>query len=157
MSVIKVHPSAHPFKDMACCVPIPNCIKHNVRSFRRAVLLIRNPYDSIWSEYQRSLFLDHVGVVSRTSFNRKHWEQAAMNLARDYAIMGKTHYAELEKRFSANDYIYVRYEDLLHQTRRYDELRKIAIFLNYTTTTTTISDERLQCAFILADKVAIMI
>lgn len=137
---------------MICCVPIPNCIKHNVKYFRRAVLLIRNPFDSIWSEYQRSLFLDHVGVVSRTGFNRKHWEQSAMTLAKDYAVMGKTHYSELEKRFSIHDYMYIRYEDLVNESMRYDELRRVTLFLNYTS-----SDERLHCAFILADKVGSML
>jgi len=148
VSLIKVHPSAHPFKDMICCVPIPNCIKHNVNYFNRALLLIRNPFDSIWSEYQRSLFSDHIGIINRNVFNRKHWEQTAMSLAKSYTIMNKNDYFQLEQKFILNtEYIYVRYEDLMNENIRYQELKKIILFLNY-----TISDDRLYCAFILADQ-----
>ena len=75
-----------------------------------------------------------------------------MTLAKDYAVMGKTHYSELEKRFSIHDYMYIRYEDLVNESMRYDELRRVTLFLNYTS-----SDERLYCAFILADKVGSML
>jgi len=114
---------------MICCVPIPNCIKHNINYFNRALLLIRNPFDSIWSEYQRSLFSDHIGIINRNVFNRKHWEQTAMSLAKSYTIMNKNDYFKLEQKFILNtEYIYGRYEDLMNENIRYQELKKIILF-----------------------------
>ena len=35
-----------------------------VQRFKRAVLLLRDPFDSIWSEYQRRVSGTHVGLIS---------------------------------------------------------------------------------------------
>jgi hypothetical protein len=38
------------------------CKRGNIPKFKRAILLIRNPFDSIWSEYQRRVTQSHVQV-----------------------------------------------------------------------------------------------
>ncbi len=69
VSAIKVHPHTHPFRELNSGdfrSDNMKCKKGNVHKFKRAILLIRNPYDSIWSEYQRRITQSHVDGYSLT-------------------------------------------------------------------------------------------
>ena len=67
VSVIKVHPHTHSFSELNSGIihsDNDKCAKNGITKFERAVMLIRNPYDSIWSEYQRRLTQSHVQVCA---------------------------------------------------------------------------------------------
>jgi len=54
-SVIKAHPHTHPAEDLISLgfqSDQEKCSRGGVKRFERAILLIRDPFDSIWSEYQ---------------------------------------------------------------------------------------------------------
>lgn len=60
---MKVHPHTHRFADLydgTFHSDENKCRRGNVKRFQRAILLIRDPYDSIWSEYQRRFTQSHV-------------------------------------------------------------------------------------------------
>ena len=58
------------------------CKRGNVKRFKKAVLLIRDPYDSIWSEYQRRITQSHVSGIPLDYFDWIRWQGNAANLAR---------------------------------------------------------------------------
>jgi hypothetical protein len=72
VSVIKVHPHTHSFADLYSgrfhSDGNQKCKRGGVKRFERAVLLIRNPFDSIWSEYQRRITQSHVQGESNHDF-----------------------------------------------------------------------------------------
>jgi len=56
VSAVKVHPHTHTFDDLRTGrfhSDDGKCKRGKVQKFERAILLIRNPFDSIWSEFQR--------------------------------------------------------------------------------------------------------
>ena len=57
------------------------CAKGMIRGFKRAVFLVRNPYDSIWSEYQRKVARSHVGGVYKRDFDFTNWHSNAAALS----------------------------------------------------------------------------
>jgi hypothetical protein len=68
VSVIKIHPHTHNFLDLYSGKfhsDAGKCKRGNVQRFERAILLIRDPFDSIWSEYQRRVTQSHVEGIPR--------------------------------------------------------------------------------------------
>ncbi len=45
------------------------CNRGGVKRFQRAILVIRDPFDSIWSEFQRRISQSHVAGVRKDTFN----------------------------------------------------------------------------------------
>eukprot|EP00607_Mallomonas_marina_P000913 CAMPEP_0182438322 /NCGR_PEP_ID=MMETSP1167-20130531/85677_1 /TAXON_ID=2988 /ORGANISM="Mallomonas Sp, Strain CCMP3275" /LENGTH=423 /DNA_ID=CAMNT_0024631617 /DNA_START=1134 /DNA_END=2405 /DNA_ORIENTATION=- len=74
-----------------------------VKGFTRAVLQIRNPYDTIWSEFQRIMTTSHVGLVSSIDFDWSNWATKALQLAHLYFDMLRVQYATILKRFKSMD------------------------------------------------------
>jgi len=96
VSVIKIHPHTHTFSQLRSTrfnSDAEKCSRGNIKSIDRAILLIRNPFDSIWSEYQRRVTQDHVGGVHRDSFDWSRWQANAANLAHQYNLMWAVHHA----------------------------------------------------------------
>ena len=87
VSVIKVHPHTHDFDALRTGTFSSDdnkCKLGGVKRFERAILLIRNPFDSIWSEYQRRVSQSHVAGVPKKTFNWHRWQANAANLAHKY-------------------------------------------------------------------------
>ena len=55
-------------------------------------------------------------------------------------------YMGIERSYRKEDILYVRYEDLKNQTRRFYVMKQIADFIGV-----KVSDDRLQCSFKLAE------
>jgi hypothetical protein len=84
VSVVKVHPHTHTFKDLydgTFNSDANKCKRGSVKRFERAVLLIRNPYDSIWSEYQRRVTQSHVSGIPKSKFDWHRWQANAAGAA----------------------------------------------------------------------------
>ena len=96
VSVIKVHPHTHSFHELnsgSFQSDDYKCIKSHVTRFNRAVLLIRNPYDAIWSEYQRLVSRSHVEGVQKANFDWSRWHANAADLSHAYHRMLSNDYA----------------------------------------------------------------
>lgn len=149
VSVIKVHPHTHPgieLVDGSFNSDDHKCIKSNFRKFERALLLVRDPFDSIWSEYQRRFSQNHVLGIRNETFDWYRWTANAANLANGYFEMWAYHYSAIERTLRQRDIMFLRYEDLKSKTRRVETLRKVAEFLHVKA-----NPERLECAFLLAE------
>jgi hypothetical protein len=116
-------------------------------SYKGALLLIRNPYDAIWSEYERSRTGSHTGRITEEMFDRSHFLFFADLWARQYNNMMKYDYVEVEKSFGSYGTLYVRYEDIIKKENQVKILRNIVKFLGF-----EVNPDRIKCAFILCDR-----
>ncbi len=178
VSVVKVHPHTHGFEELRLGTfnsDNGKCKKGKVNGFRRAILLIRNPFDSIWSEYQRRVSKSHVTGIDRAGFDWHRWQANAASLSHMYHEMWALHHSGIEKHFrpgeplpfirsyntalfsdcvtasaafDTEDVLYIKYEDLKDRASgaNIEAMRKVADFLK-----TPASVEKLQCAFVLAE------
>lgn len=149
VSVVKVHPHTHPFgplRDGTFHSDDNKCKRGNIQKFRRAVLLIRNPFDAIWSEFQRRVTQSHVEGILKHTFQWSRWQANAAQLSHEFNTMWEEHYAGIEKAYPSKDYIYIRYEDLKNKSTRIDTLQKIVTFLHLSTPRL-----QLECAFVSAE------
>jgi len=153
VSIIKAHPLTHSFVGKfglgqgSFNSDKKKCQTGNIKVFKRAILLIRNPFDAIWSEFQRRMGKgNHVNAVSREKFPWEHWKHASAWLAYRYKEMVNVHYAGLIKNVAPGDVLTVRYEDLRNKAIRIDQLKAMTDFLQLKP-----SHERLSCAFPLSD------
>jgi hypothetical protein len=160
VSAVKVHPHTHTFADLysgAFHSDNNKCKKGGVLKFERAVLLIRNPFDSIWSEYQRRVTQSHVEGILRKTFDWSRWQANAASLSHSYNEMWTLHYKGIEKRFHPDNILYLRYEDLKNKQTRVRTLKSVAKFLGISLTNQQhieqelANDERFECAFVLSE------
>lgn len=157
VSVVKAHPHTHTFAALhGLKVPSDDgkCNKGQVRRFERAVLLLRDPYDSIWSEYQRRVSKSHVDGILKGSFDWKRWQANAASMAHYYHEMWAVEHAGIERSFQPEDYIYVKYEHLKDPSTRIGTLKAIIDFLRYKHIPAAEMAARLPCAFLLAESKA---
>lgn len=149
VSVIKVHPHTHNAQELlngGFNSDHMKCNKGKVGKFQKAVLLIRDPFDSIWSEYQRRLTQSHVSGIPTSYFDWFRWQANAANMAYRYWEMWKLHYTAIETQLPRENVLYIKYEDLKNKEKRVNALYDVANFLGIDA-----SAEQLNCAFILAE------
>jgi len=193
VSVLKFHPHTHKFDEirkgtyLEATYSDGKCKVGGISGIKRAVLLIRDPFDSIWSEFQRRITQSHVSGISKKTFNWHRWQANAAALSNLYHHMWSEEIERgIEKHYASQDILYVRFEDLRDADRRVEALHNITQFLDLhpagitttasiTTSTTTnpssttsstsggggtgvsltitaAEREKLECAFLLADK-----
>lgn len=150
VSVVKAHPHTHAIEPLLGIGGRFNsdknkCRRGGVNKFERAILLIRNPFDSIWSEYQRRLTQSHTDGVHRNGFDWTRWQANAATLSHLYYEMNNRHYATIFKKLSKNNILVVKYEDLYNKTTRIETLDKMIRFLKIRP-----PKDRLECAFLLS-------
>lgn len=149
VSVIKVHPHTH---NAAALLhggfnsDNMKCKRGRVQKFQKAVLLIRDPYDSIWSEFQRRLTQSHVAGIPTSYFDWYRWQANAANLAYKYWEMWQLQYTAIEQELPRENVLYIKYEDLKNKDTRVNAMHDVAKFLGVDST-----PEQLDCAFILAE------
>ena len=133
----------------------------NVTRFERAILLIRNPYDAIWADYQRFLSHSHSGRISIAAFNWQQWLRYSLQEVQEYVQMWTNDYAKIKLHFKPTDYMFLKYEQLQNTTIRKSELRSVVDFIGIElnkrrsgepfNSSVKVTDEQLECAFVLAD------
>lgn len=165
VSAIKVHPHTHEFKDLRLGTfgsDNGKCNKGGVRRFERAILLLRDPFDSIWSEYQRRVTQSHVAGIPIKGFDWHRWQANAASLSHGYHNMWSVQHSGILRHFKKEDVLFIRYELLKSATSRVQELERVYNFLIHPHTTSLPPSpalpalpaglqERLKCAFILAE------
>lgn len=163
----KAHPHDTKFESLFLGINASNkflfhCVEQNLTKFERAILLIRNPYDSIWADYQRSFSRSHSGHISKATFKYYHWLKVSLLLAQQYVQMWDE-YAKIKIHLKPTDYIFSKYELLQNPATRRAELRGLVNFIGiepnnwqtvrgFNRSSITVTDEQLDCAFVLADK-----
>jgi len=165
VSVVKAHPlnnAARHLMDGSFTSDYTKCNlsePQGIKKFKRAIFLIRNPYDSIWAEFQRQNSAgSHVKGIPKDVFPWQLWQATAASLAHDYLDMWQIHYAAMMNEWPLEDTLIVKFEDLRNKQTRIKTLEKMVHFLHlddhrprlrheHQNVTTT----RLECAFLLAE------
>lgn len=148
VSLVLLHTLFHSHREFEKQVLPDVCLESNITRFHRVVMLIRNPFDAIWSEFQRehSDKKNHTGVISHDRFDQAVWRRRSGRLGSFYKGMLQSEYPGIERMYGKGNYMYVRYEDLLQAELREGILTKLIAFLGLTS-----SPERIKCAFSLSD------
>jgi hypothetical protein len=149
VSVIKVHPHTHMAQRLlfgGFHSDHMKCKRGGLTKFDKAILLVRDPFDSIWSEYQRRITQSHVKGIPMSYFDWTRWQANAANMANTYYRMWHEHYTLIEKSLRPQDVLYLKYEDLKNKDTRVNTLHRVAKFLGVEA-----SAEQLYCSFILAE------
>ena len=123
------------------------CKRGGVRAFKRAILLVRDPFDSIWSEYQRRITQSHVMGIPTDHMDWKRWQANAANMANTYYNMWNVHYMYMERNMQPEDILYLKYEDLKNKHTRVSALSHVAQFLGLD----DVDAERLYCSFVMSE------
>jgi len=124
--------------------------------------LIRNPFDSIWSEFQRKKTGgSHSKGLKRSLRVNEIWHKVSDDLAQKYVNMMSIDYYEFSK---VAQTMIVKYEDLKNPSTSINELEKIISFIGLTDSVSVArlqpgellplpipTNVRLKCAFALAD------
>jgi hypothetical protein len=123
------------------------CKRGLVRELKRMIILLRNPYDTLWANYQLVSSLSHAEYLTTESFDASTWMFTAPVMAKHYDAELYRIVKPIIDTFPAEDVTLVRYEDLVDPAKRHTALRNVLSFMKY-----NVTEERLQCAFLLADK-----
>jgi len=149
VSVIKAHPNYQKFKQIYNGTHDNKKCQEGDIKLERVIILLRNPYDAIWSEYQRSVSHSHKEGILRTEFDREKWRNEAVIRARMYPFIWKWEYNILLSSLPEKDILLITYEQLQNPNTSIAALRQITNFLNLSKDPEP--TERLQCAFQMAD------
>lgn len=124
------------------------CKRGLVREMKKIIMLVRNPYDALWSYYQLLTSLTHKDYLTTESFEPSNWLYLAPIMA---AYWDSEYYRVVKPTFETflpEDIMTIKYEDLTQPDKREAALKNLLKFMQYN----TVSDEQLSCAFLLADK-----
>eukprot|EP01036_Dinobryon_divergens_P023267 gene23267-31593_t len=131
VSAVKAHPHIHKYSALVAGGNLSyKC--SSVKKFHKFLLLIRDPFDSIWSEFQRRITGgSHNGRVVRDRAGRylAAWKRVSRYLAAEYADMWQNNYLPL-LRDRTVDTLITRYEDLRNADKRMSELKRIVQFID---------------------------
>lgn len=124
------------------------CIRGGVHTFTRFIILTRNPYESIFADFQRHISGSHAGTMNDSYIDpasplHKEWLARAMRASSDLKDGMEDLLDYIVKRYST---LHTRYDRLLNKETRTAELQRMLTYLNYST-----SADRISCAFALAD------
>lgn len=116
--------------------------------FSRVIIVVRDPYEAIWADYQlrdpHAHQKDRTGIVLE-EFLRDQWVDDALSLSAYVSVFWTTIYQKIFHQFRIEDYMVVRYEDLIDPAVRLDALRHMLTFMEY-----DVDERRMRCAFALA-------
>lgn len=125
------------------------CRKGVIYGFKKIILVVRDPYRALFSEYQRHATHDHAAsVVVNKRFKPSRWYFTAMNTSQILKEDTDTLVLPILKHFTPENLMVVKYEELVNKTKQLDILGAMTKFTDFELP----SKERLQCAFQLADK-----
>lgn len=137
--LLKLHPqiSGYPFR-------------RGIKS-EAVVMLIRDPFDSLWSHFNIHVTRTHNMKVKRKKLDGdkgRAWRAFANQTICAYNKHWRKDYNKIAVQIP---HTFIRYEDLLNPSTRIETLRNLVRFLNLAT-----NEKRLECAFLLAVKKKIL-
>ena len=129
---------------------ISKCENGTIYGFERFVIITRDPFHTLWADYQlgKTSTHEHNKGILKSKFDLIDFTKHVTFNTKVLAETFDTLYVQIMKTFPqlGNDYIIIRYEDLINPITRYDQIRMILSFIPY-----SIDEERLDCAFALSD------
>jgi hypothetical protein len=123
------------------------CKRGLVRELKRMIILLRNPYDTLWANYQLVSSLSHAEYLTTETFDASTWMFTAPMMAKHYDAELYRIVKPIIDTYPTEDVTFVKYEDLTNPAKRLSALRNVLTFMKY-----NVTEERLQCAFLLSDK-----
>lgn len=139
VSVVKAHPSLNYFSELFLTdlnsnltvkSGLKKCARGGVSKFSRAIVLLRDPFDALWSEFTRRASASHIGTLRRNEFDEKYWIREILSLAAAMRRSLSTDFHQLNSSLPESSHrLYVRYEDLNDPIRRRSSLQQIVEFL----------------------------
>lgn len=152
-SVIKAHPHYNHYREFYygnfSSVNM-KCQKEYVQFIRRAIVIIRDPYASIWAEYQRRVNEEfpnqHVSGILKSKFKWKHWRNHVSQLAYNYRDVFMNDFALIKALLPPHDYLFLKYEDFRSNMTRYKQVHEILHFIGVHPPVM-----RIACAFYFAE------
>ena len=98
--------------------------------FESAMLVVRDPTKSTFSEYTREHTKGHVGRIPKGKFNRQDFEKKAINnFAKTVRNSCMRYFPEIEGAVGAENVQYIHFESLLDKATRSATLKKMASFI----------------------------
>lgn len=122
------------------------CKRNKIMKFERAIIVLRNPFDAIWSEFQRRVSKSHTGGIKRSDFTYASFLANAAELSNHYYNMVSKTYPLMEGFLDSKNLLIVRYEDLRNKEKRLEVLENIVEFIGEKA-----EKEKIYCAFQLAE------
>jgi hypothetical protein len=131
VSIIKVHPTYQQLYHGIFSSNINSCKKTEKYTFKKAILLYRDPYASIWSTYQYLRTNNHTHGIIRSQFNKTDFRIIALELSKKYFDMWNYEYPVLEQYYKLENLLYVKFEHLLSNSKKYTILLNMIKFIDF--------------------------
>ena len=113
-----------------------NC---HIKPFNRAIVIIRDPFDAIFAEYQRLWLTEnkrrddsHFGKISASQFKIDHFKQKLPELCRWYHRLESHDYPIFLSDHGANSILFIKFENLTHPSSSESFFQIIEKMLNFT-------------------------
>ena len=123
------------------------CKRGLIRELKRMIILQRNPYDALWSYYQLINSLSHSGYLTTDTFDTSSWMYLAPIMAQHFNTELYRIVKPIIDTYPSEDITFIRYEDLINPYQQEIALKNLLTFMKY-----DVTDERITCAFLLADQ-----
>ena len=96
-----------------------------VREIKRVIMLVRNPYDTLWAYYQLLYSLSHRGYITSANFDQRAWQFFSAYIAKYFNSDFHRIMLPVLRTYDPSDVTVVRYEDLLNSDTAVHTLRKV--------------------------------
>ena len=127
------------------------CKKGLIHSFKRVLMLVRDPYDSIVANFNlERTRMNHTGLVSQQAFNLKdfmaflHKGAQGFNASFHHVLLPML---KMNRENNKTDVHVVMYSDLIDKNKRYEVMENILSYLQFSNE----DKEKTICAFELAE------
>lgn len=154
VSVIKAHPNHFTPDQLFYISPDSERTGHcnrngQINGFKRFILLTRNPFDAIWSEYRRTVTTH---IITRDAFDFAAFADVAVSkLSRQYKEM-VMYFREVRRALPKEDIFSIEYENMLDEDLRLSILSRMIHFIGLNEKERPKDlRRRLQCSFVLAE------
>ena len=132
------------------------CNKGMLRGFSRVIILVRDPFKSIWDAYKAftnsslSQLLERLNNINSSAVLKQEWESTILQLTSEYKkehLLDNDGLIRVSKEFAVTEALVVSYESLFFDPTRLQVLHKMLEFANHK----KLSEERFLCAGIFVD------
>ena len=151
VSVVKAHPqdlNVSVSGEVYHTLPGNKCQRIGTTFFDKTVIIHRNPFKAIWSEFQRGGSRDrHAKGIPKDQFDWSIWKNFATKNILQFKQAWDEKYHHIFSTFSPGHFLVASYERLISDNveEKKDELRKIVQFLGF-----PLDEKRIECAFLIS-------
>ncbi len=127
------------------------CNRGMVHHWEKIIMLVRDPFLSIFADTQRLISGHHSGSISYKVYNnhsyvQRRFHEIALISAKDYNDSWYNIILPSINSYKPENIYTLKYELMLHNSTKYTEIKNLLQFMEYNYT----SFERIECSFILS-------